>query len=230
MEDFHERRRPLAPLPLLALFSLLSACYGAAPPIPKNIAVPAIKDGALLDVQSESRTGMESVNRSARSCPPSGIDCITTTYTETVPVTRTLTRATYDGVAINYGQFLVLSDEHRAEKLAALNDHSVSCRRGDIPRWLGTGLLIAGTASLLIRGDSDSQLLRYGALIGLFGGAAVYTGGFFYAGHHCVKAQNLYYELDLSEEEQMHEVDGADRAAEMEAVVQRFNSARPPQE
>ena len=116
---------------------LVTACYGAAPPHPARIPMPALRDDAPVDVLSETRTEMESVAKTASSCPAGHAEgspaCTVHHYTEMEPVTRTHTRAIYGGEPISYGQFRVLTDKDYDKKLARLDDLSGGCKRANVP-------------------------------------------------------------------------------------------------
>src|SRR5262245_24599740 len=118
--------------------SVLAGCYGAAPPRPSTIPLPPLVDGATIEVQSESRPTNEDVRREARSCPEGHPEaCTTHSYVENVPVTRTYSSASYAGKPITYAQLRVMGDAHYNERLDELADRSHSCRRANIPRYLG---------------------------------------------------------------------------------------------
>ena len=208
----------------LSLF--LVACYGAAPGRPPRVPVPELAEGAPIDVHSETKTTIEQVSKTAWSCPAGHADgdplCTRHDYSVAEPVTRTTTTASYADQPITYAQFMVLTDAKRGDKLSELEDLSHVCRRANVPRYAGMGLMLGGLVAGMIVGGDVGKGIVYG---GLGGGAASYTLGFFaFGGRQCVQARNLYNELDLSHAMSWNSVEGADYATEMRALAEQFNA------
>ncbi len=214
----------------ILLFLPLTACYGAAPGKPPVVPLPPVVDGAEVAVHSETKTTIENVQKSASTCPqghaPGDPACTVTTYTEAEPVTRTTTTASYAEQPISFAQFKVLTDPKWNEKLAELDELSTKCKRANIPRYAGLGFMAGGLVAGMIVGGDAGKAVAYG---GFGAGAASYTLGFFaFGGRDCVRAQNLYNEMDLSEQMHWNSVSGMDYATEMKALAQQFNAAHGP--
>jgi hypothetical protein len=74
-----------------------------------------------------------------------------------------------------------------------------------------------------IVGGSAGEAVATG---GLVAGAGSYTLGFFaFGGADCVRARNLYNEMDLSRAMGWNSVQGTDYATEMKALAEQFNAA-----
>ena len=212
------------------LFLTLAACYGAAPGKPPQIPLPPIADGAEIAVHSETKTAIENVPKEASSCPSghSAPDplCTITRYEVAEPVTRTTTTASYADQPITFAQFKVLTDPKWNDKLAELDDLSHKCTRANVPRYAGIGFMVGGlVAGMIVGGDAGKAV----AYTGLGAGAASYTLGFFaFGGKDCVRADNLYRELDLTREMEWTSVQGADYASEMKSLAEQFNASHAP--
>jgi hypothetical protein len=205
----------------------LAACYGSAPGKPPQVPLPPLLDGAEVSVHSETRTTIENVEKQASSCPAGhnapDPECTITRYSEPEPVTRTTTTASYAGQPITFAQFKVLTDPKWNEKLAELDELSAKCRHANIPRYAGLGFMAGGLVAGMIVGGDAGKAIAYG---GFGAGAASYTLGFFaFGGRDCVRASNLYHELDLTDAMDQRSVDGADYATEMKALADQFNAA-----
>jgi hypothetical protein len=220
----------------LALSLSLAACYGAAPPRPPRVPLPPIDPSAELLVHSESRTTMESVEKTATSCPQGKGEgdpsCTVTRYNETEPVTRTTTTASIGDQALTYAQFKVITDPKWDEKLGELDDLSHKCQRANVPRYAGLGLLAVGLlVGPIISSQADAttgSVVMWGGLLG--GGASYALGYFAFGGRDCVEARALYTYLDTSQEQGWTSVEGADYATDMKALAEQFNAihgARP---
>ena len=217
----------------IALAALsLTACYGAAPPRPPRVPLPPVADGAELSVQSESRTTIEQVQRESTTCPQ-GVgegdpSCAVTHYTESAPVTRTHTTASLGDTPLTLAQFRVLTDPGYDHKLADLAELSHKCERANVPRLAGLGLF----AAALIVGPIVSKYSDAGGVImagGLIGGTASYTLGYFaFGGRDCVAAQNLYNDVDETDELNRTDAIGDERAAEMKELSDHFNASHAP--
>ncbi|HEY1814269.1 MAG TPA: hypothetical protein VGG74_18085 [Kofleriaceae bacterium] len=215
--------------PTVAAFLSLSlaACYGAAPPKPPTVPLPAINAGAEIAVQSESNTSMESVPHEARTCASDGTGCVTTTYQTTEPVTRTHTTATYNEQPITYAQFNVMTDPRWDQKLAELDDLASKCQRANYPRYAGIALIGVGLVGGLIAGaagggaNAEYALMYGGAGLGL---ASYALGYFAFGGRDCVEARALFNEMDMSRAMHENVVDGADVAAQMKTLADQFNA------
>src|ERR1041385_8276584 len=95
----------------LALLTL-AACYGAAHGKPPPAPLPPLNDDAPIIVHSETKTTIESVDRTASTCPQGHGEgdpaCVVTHYQSPEPVTRTHTSATYGGQPLTVAQFKVM--------------------------------------------------------------------------------------------------------------------------
>jgi hypothetical protein len=212
-----------APLLLLSL----AACYGAAPGKPPRVPVPQVLDGAEVSVRSVTKTEIENVAKQATTCPEghSAGDplCTVTSYTVAEPVTRTTTTASYADQPLTYAQFTALTDPKWDDKHAQLDDLAHKCQRANVPRYAGIGFMLGGLVAGMIAGGDAGKVIAYS---GLGAGAASYTLGFFaFGGADCVRARNLYRELDLTEAMSWNSVQGAEYATEMKALAEQFNAA-----
>lgn len=212
----------------LAVLTLLVGCYGAAPPRPEAVPLPALVAGTPISVDSESSTKIELVHRKSETCPQGHTRgsqaCVVTRYSEREPVTRTSTTATYGSSPLNYAQFQVLTDPAYESKLAALDEHSKACRGANVPRWIGAGLAIGGLVGFTVGASRGNQAATIGGEIAMAAGAGSYVLGYYaFGGKRCGTARGLYRELDLSTESSMTEVAGADLAEEMKRLADEFN-------
>ncbi len=209
---------------LSVTLSLVAGCYGAAPGKPPTIPLPAVQDGAQITVHSETKTTMESVQKQAKSCPDGHPEaCVTTTYSEMEPITRTTSTASLDDQPINYAQFVVITDPKWNDKLNQLDELATRCQRANIPRYAGLGLMLGGVIAGVIVGGDAGKGIVYG---GFGAGAASYALGYFaFGGRDCVEAQDLYNQLDLGEKASWNTVEGADYANEMKTLAEQFNGA-----
>jgi hypothetical protein len=206
----------------------LAACYGAAPGKPPRVPLPPAVDGAEVAVHSETKTEIENVDKQASTCPqghaPGDPACTVTHYTVAEPVTRTTTTASYADEPISFAQFKVITDPKWNEKLTELDDLAVKCKRANVPRYAGLGFMLGGLVAGMIVGGDAGKGIAYG---GFGAGTASYALGYFaFGGSDCVRAQNLYNELDLSQEMSWNSVQGAEYATEMKALARQFNAAR----
>jgi hypothetical protein len=227
--------RLLAPL---SLSVSLSACYGAAPPKPPVVPLPSIDLSAQLIVNSESKTTIENVTRTASSCPAGRGEgdpsCVVTRYTEAAPVTRLYTTARLGDEPLNYAQFKAITDPKWNDKMAELDGLSRRCKRANIPRYLGMGLLAVGVIALETStnntsgpNNNDGGAGSYIAVGGLGGGVASYLLGYFaFGGRDCNKADSLYRYLNTTDEMAWTSVTGPEHATEMRELADRFNSTR----
>lgn len=208
---------------MFAAATMLAACYGAAPPPPPRVPLPPQVPGGEISLASDTKTAFERVEKEAKTCPTTAGPCSVTRYTETEPVTRTTTRASYAGVPINYGQFRTMTDPYYDAKLTTLADLSRRCQRANVPRYLGMGLVVAGlVAGAAVGGDTGATIMYAGA----GAGAASYGLGYLVlGGRDCETAATLYRELDMTQAMQYDTVEGARRAAEMQALAEQFNAA-----
>jgi hypothetical protein len=193
------------------------------------VPLPPIADGNEIVVHSETNTAIEQVPHRSWSCPAGHGEgdpaCTYHDYTQAEPVTRTKTAALYGDQPITYAQFKVMTDARRADKLGELDELSHKCTRANVPRYAGLvamlGGLIGGTIVYAAHGPGD--VVMYG---GLGVGAAAYALGYFaFGGRDCVRAQNLYNELDVSRAMTWNTVEGADYASEMKTLADQFNAA-----
>ena len=201
-------------------------CYGAAPPRPMNVSLPTLSDGSEIRVRSVTKTTIERVQKQASTCPAGHAEgspaCTITRYEASEPVTRTTTTASYGGEPITYGQFKVMTDPQYDKKLERLADLSHACKRANIPRYAGMGLMLGGLITGIAVGDTAGKAILYS---GLGAGAASYTLGLFaFGGRQCNQARTIYNEVDMREESTWTSLQGRDYATEMQALADQFNS------
>jgi hypothetical protein len=214
---------------LASLSLVLVACYGAAPPRPARIPLPPVVEGAQIGVFSEDRTAFETVSKQASTCPAGHAEgspaCTITRYNVKEPVTRTHTTATYDGRPISYAQFHVMTDPQYDQKLSRLDDLSHKCKRANVPRYAGMGLLLAGLIAgpIVGIGETPGKIVFYG---GIAGGITSYALGYFaFGGRDCNEARAIYNDVDVADAIGTHTVQGADLAVEMAELAAQFNAA-----
>lgn len=209
----------------------LTACYGAAPPRPAKIPLPPLREDAAIVVNSETKTEIENVEKKSSTCPAGHAEgspqCLVTRYTVAEPVTRKYTQVTYAGEPISYGQLRVLSDHDYDKKLARLDDLSTRCKRANIPRYIGIGLLLGSLVAIPASKGNEIVLgIGYGAAAG---GAASYALGYFsFGGRQCNEARRLYHDVDVSFESKLMTVEGYQAAEEMAELAEKFNAQRRP--
>jgi hypothetical protein len=210
---------------LLLTLSMAVGCYGSAPPRPARVPLPQLTPDGQVDVYSETTTTMERVPKTASTCPAGHAEgspqCTVTRYTVTEPVTRTTSTASYNGEPITYGQFLVITDQRYDAKLSELEKLSHYCRRANIPRYAGMGLMLGGLIAGSAMRNSTGQALMYG---GLGAGGGSYAIGYFaYGGRQCNEARALYRQVDMSDRN-VTTVGGSVRATEMKVLADQFNA------
>jgi hypothetical protein len=225
-EGVAEMKSAVLCLPLFAL----SACYGAAPPKPARIPLPPTVDGGEIAVHSESRTELENVTKEAKTCPQHYTDpkqCTITTYTVKEPVTRTYSTAAYADQPISYAQFKVMTDPQYDAKLSRLEGLSQRCKRANVPRYVGLGLMLGSLIAAPIVGKAtDSTAASQGTLWGMLGagGASFALGYFSFGGRDCNEANGIYRDVNVAGYTGTTEIQGGDAAAEMAALAERFNT------
>jgi hypothetical protein len=214
---------------------LLAACYGAAPPKPARIPLPPPVEGAQIAVHTEESTTIESVAKEAKTCPAnyaSDRDCLVTKYTVKEPVTRVHSTATYGDEPISYAQFKVLTDPQYDEKLSRLEGLSQRCKRANVPRYVGLGLMLGSLIAAPIVGKAtDSTAASQGTLWGMLGagGASFALGYFSFGGRDCNEARGIYNDVEVSGLTGTTTISGGDAAAEMAALAERFNATQSRQ-
>lgn len=212
----------------IAALAFSAGCYGAAPPRPERVAVPQLGEGANLEVYSNSTTTFENVNRESETCPQGHTtgsqSCVKTTYTVKEPVTRTVSTATVGGTPIDYAQFQVISNPNYEEDLVRLADHSEACQEANLPRYIGMGMAIAGVVAYSIGASKSNSAVTNVGLVGLAGGAASYTAGYFaFGGNRCVQAAGLHRQINYALHNGQTEVHGAATGLEMKTLADQFN-------
>jgi hypothetical protein len=208
---------------LLAAASLLVGCYGSAPPRPARIQTPQITADGEVEVFSETTTTMEKVPKEIEHCPSGvskGHPSCSKSYTDVVePVTRTVSRASYNGEPITYGQFLVMTDAAYDTKLVELERLSKICKNGNVPRYAGIAFVLGG----LIGGAVTKRTeVYYGGLAA--GGLSYGIGYFAYGGRQCNEAAAIYRNVDMSVRGGMTDVRGGAAAIEMKTLAEQFNA------
>ncbi|HEY5944858.1 MAG TPA: hypothetical protein VIV40_05175 [Kofleriaceae bacterium] len=216
---------------------LLVACYGAAPPKPARIPLPPPVEGAAIEVHSEARTEIESVQKEASTCPqghsPGDPACTVTRYSVNEPVTRTHSSATYADQPISYAQFKVMTDSQYDTKLSRLEELSHRCKRANVPRYVGLGLMVGSLIAAPIVGKAtDSTGASQGTLWGMLGaGTASFTLGYFaFGGRDCNEARGIYNDVNVAGYVDTHDLIGQDTAAEMAELAARFNANQSRQQ
>ena len=212
------------------LLVLAAGCYGHGPHgRPPAIPLPELRTGAGIEVSTERVTTIEDVPKTSETCPQGqttgGPDCIVTHYTEREPVEHVTTTATYDGEPINYGQFRVLTDPDRDAKLARLDDLARKCRRADKARWVGMISSLAGVTAFTIGMPYGSKPTVIAGEVAMLAGLTSYAVGYYaLGGRQCNEANDLYRELDVSDETGFTEAYGEDYATTMKELADEFNA------
>jgi hypothetical protein len=213
----------------LSIATLTAACYGSAPPAAPKIPLPDLSDEAVISVHTEVETKMESVPKEDWTCPANvsqgDPSCVVTRYTAVEPVTRTNTTATYGNEPINVAQFKVLTDPEYDRKVARLDRLRQRCRRANVPRWIGMGLAIGGTAGIIF-GQSNKAVAITGT-VALGAGITSYAVGYFaYGGRDCNEANRLHASIDYREAMEWPSTWGPENAEEWKVLSEQFNARR----
>lgn len=213
-------------LALLSPIAFLVACYGAAPPRPPRVPLPPPIEGAQISVYSEDRTAFETVEKQASTCPQGksegAPECTITRYSVKEPVTRTHTTATYNDTPISYAQFHVMTDPQYEQKLSRLDDLAHKCKRANVPRYAGMGLLLGGVIAGPLMGGTPGQIVMWG---GIAGGVASYALGYFaFGGRDCNEARGIYNDVNVADSINTTTVQGSAIAAEMAELAAQFNA------
>ena len=206
-----------------ASFAALAGCYTAAPPAAPHVPLPRTVNGASIDVSSVSKTTLEQVEKTARTCAQNNAaDCVETHYSVTEPVTRTKTKATYAGEPINYAQFLVMTNPNYDKQATELDDLTHKCHRANLPRYLGIGLIIGGFVADAIVKRTPGEILAFG---GAAAGITSYALGYYtFGGRDCNRANELAQHVDMSNQMPKMVVDGNEEADEMKTLAEKFNA------
>ena len=219
-----------APASFLFALVSLSACYGAAPPKPPLVPMPTLQRGARIDVDTVSKTTMESVAKTASSCPQ-GVgtgdpSCVVTHYSVMEPVTRTSSQMSYAGEPVTVAQFRVLTDPQYDQEVVALADLAHKCQRANVPRYVGIGMFAVGLLVPTLLGSHMPSAANEGVFWGgVVGGSASYALGYFsFGGRDCVRARELSNKIDMSGVMTATTVWGADEASELAALAAGFNA------
>jgi hypothetical protein len=237
---------PAAPRPgtgpltaaLAAVTLVVGGCYGAAPPPPTRVPVPALVPGVPIAVRSETTTAFETVTKKSVTCPQGHIEgspsCLVTTYQVREPVTRTATTAAYGDLPLSYAQFLILTNPQRDAQLAELRHRSHVCSLANVPRWIGITLVVGGLVVMGVGAAKNIPAATYGGVGGIGGGLASYGLGYFaFGGNQCGPARALYRELEVGDVATKTTVYGEVTAQQMKELADRFNAmraARPAEE
>ena len=211
-------------LAIAVSISGLAGCYTAAPPEAPHVPLPRTVDGASIDVSSVSKTTLETIDKTARTCAQNnGADCVETHYSVTEPVTRTKTTATYAGEPINYGQFLVMTNPKYDKQAAELAELTHKCHVANLPRYLGISLIIGGFVADAIVQKTPGAILAVG---GAAAGITSYALGYYsFGGRECNQANELAQHVDMSNRMPLLVVDGNEEADEMKTLAEKFNEA-----
>src|SRR5690606_37556083 len=115
----------------------------------------------------------------AYSCPfghaKGSPDCTVTTYDVTEPITRTTSAATYGGQPITFGQLKVMADPEYDRKVERLAELARTCKRADVPRYVGIGLLLGGFVAAVAGKEGP---LGTAGKFAMLGGAGSYALGY----------------------------------------------------
>ncbi len=207
----------------------LLGCYGAAPPPPTQVPVPAIVPGMPIRVHSETRTTFDNVTKKSVTCPQGHVEgspaCLVTTYQVREPVTRTTSTASYGDLPLSYGQFLILTNPQRDAQLQELRRLSHVCSLANVPRWIGVGLVVGGLVAIGVGAGKNIKPATYGGIGGVALGGVSYTVGYFgFGGNRCGPARQLYRELEVGDVAQKTTVYGEVTAQQMQELAARFNA------
>jgi hypothetical protein len=215
---------------------LLAACYGAAPPKPARIPLPPPVEGGQIAVHTDERTTIEDVTKKSTTCPQGHAEgspqCVVTRYTVKEPVTRVESTVTYGDEPISYAQFKVMTDPQYDEKLSRLEGLSRRCKRANVPRYVGLGLMLGSLVAAPIVGKAtDSTAASQGTLWGMLGagGASFALGYFSFGGRDCNEARGIYTDVNVAGYTGMTTIDGGSAAVEMAALAERFNTMQSRQ-
>jgi hypothetical protein len=213
--------------------SIVTGCYGAAPPKPSTIHLPDMSNGGEIVVASETKTTMETVTRTATSCPAGVAEghpsCTVTRYPVVEPVTRTTSRASYNGERINFAQFQVMTDPQYDAKLAQLDDLSHKCKRANVPRYVGLSMVIGGLVLAGIGQSKESTAVVWTGWGTVLGGGVSYGFGYFgFGGRECNQARALYTQVEHGGDTGVDTVYGRATAEEMQDLAAQFNARMRP--
>jgi hypothetical protein len=195
-------------VPLFLLFAAaVTGCYGSAPPPAPAITVKPMP-GQTIAVQDHERTVVERLEQRTQICPTYGSaqGCYTATTMVPTPVTHYWATASYAGRGVTRADVAYLADPAGWQaRVDSLNADRSSCQLANVPRWLGTGLLVGG---LIAAGgipqksmDGTTPLKVQIGAVAMLGGAASYvTGYFFFGGMKCNRAQATYNAMPKGDE------------------------------
>ena len=221
------RTVPILLLVILLLVTVAGAgCYGSAPPPAPAIGVKPIAGQPVL-VQEHERVVVERLEQRTQICPTYGSaqGCYTATTMVPTPVTHSWATASYAGRGVTRADVAYLADPAGWQaKVDSLNADRSSCQLANVPRWLGTGLLVGGliAAGGIPQKETDgttSLKTSIGAAALLAGAASYVTGYFFFGGMKCNRAQATYNALPKGEEAQ-----GQTAMKELQEDAARYNS------
>ena len=180
----------------------------------------------MISVDSNVVFENEQVAKKASHCPQgvssTAASCTVTHYSETQSVQRVKTTATYGGAPITYAQFKVLTDPTYDAKLAQLEQARSRCSGGSLPRWVGIGLMVA---SLVVTSSSE-QTTRLVRSVSMTAGLATYAFGYFRYATPCNQANDLFNQVNFSQDVGRNVIDGDEAAREMRVLTDRFNARR----
>jgi len=212
----------------VAVAALAPGCYGAVPPKPTTIPIPAIMPGARIEAVTNTKTEIEDVEKQAVTCPAGHVEgspaCVTTKYTVREPVTHTLTTVSYGGESLSRAQLEVMTDRDRDRKLAELDRLSHRCERANTVRKVGLWLGVATAALYVTAVATQDRVFTYTGLGTLVGSASSYGYGYWgLGGKQCVEADDLYRSLEVAQhgETTMY---GESEATLVHELASKFNS------
>jgi hypothetical protein len=118
----------------------------------------------------------------------------------------------------------VLTDPGYKDKVARLDRLRDRCQHADVPRWIGTTLMLGGLVTTLVgAGKKDPIIASVGGNMFAGGVGSYFIGYYKYGGAECNRARLLYDEVDVEVGLRQLEVMGTDRAAEMKILAKEFN-------
>jgi hypothetical protein len=203
-----------------------AGCYGAAPPRPARVQLPALVPGLEIDVRSETSTELENVSKKSWTCPQGEVEgspkCSYTTYSVREPVTRTITHATYGDLELTDEQLHVMADDEHEAKRVRLDELRAQCAAANGPRRVGIALALGGLALWGIAAATQQAVFTYAGAAAFTGSIGAYGYGFFArGGNMCGDANDLVDDLTSGSRRFVYTYD---RDAEIREVAERFNA------
>lgn len=204
----------------------VTGCYGAAPPRPPRVPLPALVPGLEIAVRSETSTELENVTKKSWTCPAGEVQgsskCSYTTYSVREPVTRTITHASYGDVELTDEQLHVMADAEHEAKRVQLDELRARCAGADRPRQVGIVLALGGLVLWGIAAGTKQAAFTYAGAAAFTGSVGAYGYGFFArGGNQCGDANALADDLTSGARRFLY---SPDRDAEIREVADQFNA------